>query len=94
MIASQILAEVCNSKQWAGDRARGKIWQPAAVKHNEIILTINGRCWTMGEMRDVFFHICRAISQLTLGRREVKTVSKSGFKISKKLMFMFLVKGK
>lgn len=48
----------------------------------------------MGEMRDVFFHSCRAISQLTLGQREVKTVCKSRFKISKKITFMFLVKGK
>lgn len=76
------------------DSAGGKIWQPAVVKNNEIILTINGRCRTMGEMRDVFFHSCRAISQLTLEQSEVKTVSKLGLKISKQSMFMFLVKGK
>lgn len=64
------------------------------VENNEIILAINGRCWTMGEMRDVFFHSCRAISQLTLEQSKVKTVSKSGLEKSKKRMFMFLVKGK
>lgn len=64
------------------------------VKHHEIMPAINGRCWTMGEMRDVFFHSCRAISQLTLVQREAETVSKSGSKISKELMFMFLVKWK
>lgn len=48
----------------------------------------------MREMRDVFFHSCRAISQLTLGWREVKTVSKSGFKISKKLNIFVSCRGK
>lgn len=48
----------------------------------------------MGEMRDIFFHSCRAISQLTLGQREAETDSKSGFKISKELVFMFLIKWK
>lgn len=48
-------------------------------KNNKSFITINGSCWTMGEMRDVFFHNCRAASQLTFELSEIKTIPSEGW---------------